>query len=448
MSNDGEMNSTVDTTVNATKKKSFLPICVVLLVAIVIGIGGFYYYFGTPKKIVTTVINDAYANYDKMINEGMDLDLSKDSFKMTGNLVVDTNIPGFEKIKNDKLNYTLGMDPKNEKLEVGASLIEGKTTLVDVIAYVIEDKAYLSLGDDYKNLINMGSADLDFSELLNVENVSFSKDDINYIVEAYKDILIEAIDYDELEKSSDTIEIDGKDTKVTKLTYTLNKANLEKLIKNIIDGTLDNDKLLDKLAKLTDTDKKEIKDSLKDAKKEVNVEKGTKLELSIFTKGFSNSFAGLELKSDDVTMNVTKNEDATNFRIKAEGFDFDINVKEYSNEKIDMDLVVKAGGQKIKGSLVATDKEKNKNTHEGNFKLSVKYDEYKFSIDMDYKLEKNAKVADVNTKNAVTAEKASYDLEKVATKIMTRLQKSNIYSIIEGLSSLYAPSTTSYSYDY
>ena len=446
MSKIDETSSTNDFADIATKKKSFLPICVVILVAIVIGIGGFYYYFSTPKKIVTTVINDAYANYDKMINEGMDFNLGKDSFKLKGNLVIDTNVPGFEKLKNDKLNFTLGSDFKNEKLETDASLVEGKTTILDAMIYVINNKTYLSLGDDYKNLIDLGENE-GFAEAFDIKDVDFNKDDINYIVEAYKDILINAIDYSEIEKSSDKIEIDGKDTKVTKLTYKLNSKNLEKLSKNVIDGTLNNDKLLSTIAKLSEIDKKELKEELKDSKKDIKVDEDAKLTLNIYTKGFTNKFAGLDLKADEFEMNVVKNEDATNIKMEVEGFKVELNVKEYSTEKADIDFVVTAAGQKIKGSLVATSKNKDKDTNEGSFKFNVKYEDYKFNIDMNYTLEKNAKVADVDTKTAVTSEKAAKDLEKVETKIMTRIQKSNIYEIIEGLSSLYSPTAT-YNYNY
>ena len=110
MSNTDENITTIDSTETATKKKKVLPILAVVVVALCIGLGGFYYYNSTPKKIVSNVINKAYKNYDKIMNEGMDLDVTKDAFRVKGNLVVDTNIDGFENLKNDKIGFDLGLD--------------------------------------------------------------------------------------------------------------------------------------------------------------------------------------------------------------------------------------------------------------------------------------------------------------------------------------------------
>ena len=435
MSKFDKTNSTDDFADIATNKKSFLPICVVLLVVIAIGVGGFYYYFSTPKKIITSVINKAYENYEKLMDEGYDINPTKDTFKIDGNLVVDTNFPGFEKIKNDKINYTLGIDYKKHKVEAGANIIENKTSLINVITYIVNNKSYLSLGDDYKNLISMDEDEVDLDEVFSADYLNVDKDDINYLVKAYKDILIDSINEDKLEKSSDKIEVDGKTTNVTKITYKLNNKNLEELSKNITERTLDNDELLTKLAKVTNTDKSVIKDNLKEEKKNLNVPEKTNLTLNIYTKGFNNDFVGLDLKSDDFTMNIVENKDTTNVKINVEGFDITIDIKEYSAEKIDLDFVVKAAGQKIKGSLVVTDKKDNKDTHKGDIKLNINYADYKVNITTDYTLEKNAKVADVDTKKAVTAQKAQKDLEKVYSKIITRLEKSNLYGIIDSFSS-------------
>ena len=328
------------------------------------------------------------------------------------------------------------------------------------MAYLINDKLYLSLGDDYKDLIAMDNEEYEFDKFINLDgfdSAKFNKEDINFIVKAYKDILIDSIDSDDLEKSSDKIEVDGKETSVTKITYKLDSKRLEKLSKNIIEGTLNNDELLSKLAKMTDTDKKELKENLKESKKNISVPESTKLTLNIYTKGFANSFVGLDLKSDEFTMNIVENKDVTNIKLVAEGFEFNLDVKEYSSEKIDMSFVIKAGGEKVSGSFIVNDKEVNKNTHKGDMKIEVKYNDYKVSIKLDYTIEKAAKVADVNTKKAVSQDEAEDDMEEVMNKIQKRLEKSEIYEIIEGVSEMVIPTTTkantsynynTYDYDY
>ena len=435
-----------------TKKKSkALPICIVLIVALCICLGGFYFYFSTPKKIVSSVINKAYEKYDEMLNKDVDFDIAKDSIKVEGSLNFDTNVPGFDTIKDDVIKFNGGIDYKNKKAEGGLTLNEKNKTLAEVMAYLIDDNAYLTLGDDYKGLVNAGKTD--FDDVLNLEDsktTNINKDDINYIVKAYKDILIDSIDEKDLEKSSDTIKIDGKDTKVTKVSYKLNSKNLEKLSKNIIDKTLDDKELLKKLAEITDTDVDDIKEELKESKENLEIDNDDlKMTLDIYTKGFMNTFVGLNLKVDkDNYLNVVVNKDDTKVTIKVGSeTTFVATIKEYNDEKIDVDYDVKVSGTKVSGNLTVTAKETKKNHYEGSINFNVKYAGYNASVKMNYTMEIGAKIADINTSKAVDINKASYDLQVAETKILTRLKSSNLGTIINSLSGSFNDDDDDYIYD-
>lgn len=465
MSNDNEVSNNIETTTsvdtaqttidntvkNSNKKSKLIPFCVVLLVVLCLCAGGFYYYFSTPKKIVTSVINKAYGDYDEMVNNKASLDFTKEAFKIKGDLNIDTNIDGFENIKKDTFAYTVGLDYPNKKVEVGGSVVEGKTTLIDIMAYIIDKNMYVSLKDDYKNLISIDSSEYDFDELFDLEqleNLDISKDDINYIVKAYKDILINAIDEEDLEKSNDTLEIDGKDTKVTKISYKINQKNSEKLVKNIIDGALKDEKLLKIFSKLSDTDVKDIKDALKDAKNEIDIPSDLKMTLNIYTKGFNNKFVGLDLKIEDSTINVVVNKESTKIKANIEGVNITLDVKEYSENEVNVDYKIKTAGQTVEGNLTVTEKETQKNNYEGSFSFDIKYDTYKLAIKANYSLEVGTSIADINTNKAVNLEDASDDLEDVMERIEKRLEKSELYNSIENMVTSISSLTGSSSYDY
>ncbi|MBE6161116.1 MAG: hypothetical protein E7158_02705 [Firmicutes bacterium] len=444
------------TPLEAKKKSKALPICIVLIVALCICLGGFYFYFSTPKKIVSNVINKAYEKYDEIANKDVKFDIAKDSVKVEGNLNFDTNIPGFDTIKNDVIKFTGGIDYKNKKAEGGLSLDEKNKTLADIMAYVIDGNAYMTLGDDYKGLVNVGKSD--FEDVLNLEDLEktkIDKDDINYVVKAYKDILIDSIDKKDLEKSSDTIKIDGKDTKVTKISYKVNKKNLEKLSKNIIDKTLSDKELLKKLAKITDTDVEDIKDSLKEAKDDLEIEdEDLNMTLNIYTKGFMNDFVGLDLKIDkDNSLNVVVNKDNTKVTIKAGNeMTFVATIKEYNDEKIDIDYNVKVATTTVSGNLTITAKETKKDHYKGSLNFTVKYAGFNASVKMDYTMEIGAKIADINTSKAVDQNKAYYDLQIASNKILNRLQSSNIGTIISSFADSFEEEDddddySSYNYD-
>ena len=454
LNNETTPNTTFDDTVKKPKKnKKLIIIILVALVVLCLGFGGFIFYNGRPKRIVSNVINKLYKDYDKAMNNTLDFDPLKDSYKMEGTLTVDTNIDGFEDLNKEKVGFTLGMDYPNNKIEAGASLTEESKTIVDAMIYIIKDTMYATLGDDYKNAIKLGSDDeisevFDISEL---ENINISKDDINYIVKAYKNILIDSIDEKDLKKSTDTIEVDGKDVKVNKVTYKINDKNLEKLTKKMIDGMLDDKELLKKLSNIADIDVDDLKDELKEAKKDIEIDEDINMSLNFYTKGVLNTYVGMEFKGEGFSIKSTKiDDDKTDIEIEIESLlTAEINVKESSDEKFDADFKIKAAGETISGSITTTSKETKKDNYKGTFAFSIKYNDYKFKLDMDYTLELNANIADIDTKNAVEYSENDEELNKAINDIADRLQKSNIYSIIEGLSDMYNDTfNNTYDYDY
>ena len=442
-----ETISTVDTaSSNAPKKNKLIPVIVVALVALIILAGGFYYYFSKPSKIVTNIINTAYENFSDMIDKDVDFDIKKDSMLLTGNLTIDTSIDGLEDLKKDNVGYRIGLDYKNKKMEVGASLKENKKSIVDAILYVIDDEAFVSLKDDYKDIIKIDDADFDFSDAFEItDEMEVSNEDIDYIAKEFKDILIDSMDMDKLEKSSDTIEIDGKDVKVNKITYDLDKDNVKDLMENFIDNTLENKDLLKKLSKLSDTDVDEIKDSLKDAKEDNEYEDMG--ELNIYTKGILNKVVKIELESDGTKFGVNFNKDNNEIYAKDEDVNMTFTINEYSEEEVNVDYLIKVQDEKIKGNITFTAKEIKDNKYEGKFSFDFKYGEYDFKVSTDYKLEIGAKVANIKTKDAVDySDLDASEVNEITENITEKLEDTSLYDMLEDI--LASRPTTDYDYDY
>lgn len=262
-----ELNNNMSSFEENKKNNKILPICLIIIAVICLGLGSIIYYLSSPKKIVFSVINKSYEKYDKLVNNTIDFDITKDSIKVNGNLNIDTNISGFEDINQDVIKYSSGIDYKNKKVEGGISLNENNVTLAEVMAYLVDDTLYMSLGDDYKDLINMGNSN--FNKIIDLDdlNNNYTKDDINYVVKAYKDILIDSINSKDLTKGTDTISIDGKDVKVNKVTYIIDSKVLKELNNNITDKVLNNKELLNRLAKISGEKVDDIKESLTDSKR-------------------------------------------------------------------------------------------------------------------------------------------------------------------------------------
>lgn len=430
-----EENVSTTETTNITPKKGnkIIPIVAVVLVVIALFAGGFYYYFNKTDKIVTNIINKAFNEINDSIDKIEKFDYNNDTALVNGSLKIDTNIDGLEDLKNEKFDYTFGMDYKNKKLELGAALTESDKKIIDALLYFVNDKAYISLKDDYKKIINIDNEDFDFDKIFKIEDININKDDLKFVSKEFKNILIDSIEMKKLNKSNSTIKLNGKSTKVTKISYNLNDDNTKKLVENIIDNILDNDELLKKLSKISDTSVSDIEETLEDAKSE-DIEGIGKLNL--YTKGFTNEFAKLELISNDSKFGIINNDDNTVLYAKDNETNFEISINENTDNKLSIDYEFKENNAKVDGTIKISNKEINKKENEGSIELTVNYDKYKVAIDLDYNSKIGAKIADFDeSKSVKLSEMTSTDLNDLYTKIMNKLNNSNMADIINDVSS-------------
>jgi len=429
-----EENVSIPETNNITSKKGnkIIPIAAVVLVVVALFAGGFYYYFNRTDKIVTNVINKAFNKINDSIDEIENFDYNKDTALVNGSLKIDTNIDGLEDLKNEKFDYTFGMDYKNRKLELGAALTENETKIIDALLYFINDKAYVSLKDDYKKIINIDDEIFNFDDIFKIENVNFDKDDLNYITKEFKKILIDSIEMKKLTKSSSNIKLNGKSTKVTKISYNLNEKNTKKFIENIIDNILDNDELIKKLSKISDMSVSNIEDTLKDAKNEDIEAIGT---LNLYTKGFTNEFAKLELINNNAEFGIINNNDNTVIYVKDNDANLEITVNENTKNKLSIDYLYKESNAKVDGTIKITNKEISESKNEGSIELSVNYDKYKVNLELDYKSEIGASIANFDETNTVKlSEMTPTEIDNLYAKLFNKLIKSNMYEIIKNIS--------------
>lgn len=429
-----EENVSITETNNITSKKGnkIIPIVAVVLVVVALFAGGFYYYFNKTDKIVTNVINKAFNKINDSIDEIENFDYNKDTALVNGSLKIDTNIDGLEDLKNEKFDYTFGMDYKNRKLELGAALTENETKIIDALLYFINDKAYVSLKDDYKKIINIDDEIFNFDDIFKIENVNFNKDDLNYITKEFKKILIDSIEMNKLTKSSSNIKLNGKSTKVTKISYNLNEKNTKKFIENIIDNILDNDELIKKLSKISDMSVSNIEDTLKDAKNEDIEAIGT---LNLYTKGFTNEFAKLELINNNAEFGIINNNDNTVIYVKDNDAKLEITVNENTKNKLSIDYLYKESNAKVDGTIKITNKEISESKNEGSIELSVNYDKYKVNLELDYKSEIGASIANFDETNTVKlSEMTPTEIDNLYAKLFNKLIKSNMYEIIKNIS--------------
>ncbi len=418
---------------NETKRKkhSILPIILILL--IILGIGGFiaYKYFFTPSnKVVIGIINGTYDKLENVIDKSQAIDFENNSITVIGDLVLDTNIEGLEDLKNIKFNYKSGIDYKNKKMEFGGSISENNVNLINVIMYMLDNNAYISFIDDYDGLLKIDTTEKNLDELMAIEKTKFTKEDIKFILESYKNILIESLDMNDFKKSQANIIVDGQETNVSKYTYDLNNENIEKLSSKIIDKSLQNQELLATLAKISEKTVEEIKSELEQSKFTPET-KALNFTINFYTKGVTNDFVGVDILNETIgNVEVRINKNSTIIDLKNNNETLATYIIK-SNSKEDITIEFESFQEKKSGSINLTSKEIDSNNYEGTIKFNYNFNGQTFTASSNYTMKIGNEIANIDVTGAKPMEELTEE-EQAALyeKIMPRIENSKLYSFI------------------
>ena len=432
------------------KKHSKLPIILILL--ILLGVGAFCAYkflFNKPDKVVKGLINKAYDKFESPLKETRKIEGAGESVLVTTDLSINTNIAGLEDLNNIKLNLITGTDYSNKKIEFGASLIEDNTNIIDLFMYILNKDAYMVLKDIYSNPIKINTEDIELEEIL---KNNISAEDAELVAKEFKNVLIESLDMNDFKKSTDTITLDDKDTKVNKISYILDDAKAKKLVNNIIDNTLKNDKLVNKLAEMINEDVDTFKQDLQDSKIESDdILNGNTIKFEIYTKGLTDEFVGIDIElPENSNIKARKNSDNTTISSNISGSSIILTIKEESKDKSTVDMKITVAGQEITGTATIENKEIDEKNSESKITMSISFQEQTVGLTLNMKQQIGANIADVDITNAKAMEEMTEEeMTMIEQKIMEKLMNSKLYNLIETqMQSTLGAMEEDYSYDY
>lgn len=433
-------------------------ILVLLLVAAVGGVMAYKYFTTNPTDIVKMVLNRAYDDFSKSLkeldNSGSEIDFLNEGIKVTGDLkFVDDKYKDMDK---ESINFDLGLDYKNKMAEVGVGLLKDNLTLADISMYYQNDMAYLKSDTMFDNVYNQG--EYKFNELFNFTELEdllsgepIDTDDIDFVVREFKDALLNSLDEKAMSLSKGDLTVGGKNIKVDKITYNIDKETFRDLKKALAQNVLDNEKLVDKLAKMTGIEEKDIRDSFEELKKDSSEDDITG-EFAIYTTGLQHKLVKVELADDEGTLYLTEFDKTTEI-VYDDGTDSfsliireenDANVVEANmsddkiaefvirsdNDSVDVDYEISFPGVEAQGSLKITYDEKNKKKMnaeiEFNIDGSIDSQSFNYDIELRYTVEGGVTLDKIDSKSALTDFTES-DSEKMLDKL-EGLEDSQIFS--------------------
>lgn len=455
------------------KKKKWIVGVVAAVIALILVIGGIGYKVisNNPTNILKDSINNAYKDFKDELKEydkkKKDFDITKDSLKINGDIELTGDM--FKDIQDDKISFTAGIDYANKLLEGEATLKEDGKDLLNATVFTKDNKMYLKSNNLFDNTYELD--DFDFDSEFNLEELeeamkevnNVSTDDIDYLVKEFKDALIKSLNKDEMTKEKEEIEINDLSVKTTKISYNIDKSSTKELMTSLSDILTENDEFLSKLAKLTDTEKSDIKDALKELKDSDNYEDMPKGELNVYTTGVTNKVVKVELKLDTVTVSYSDYKDNIYLLVSEKQSDMkleviaktekkvtDVEVKfnkqkiatltvrQFDEEGIDLDYDINVEDEiKAKGTIKITCKEKSSTEYEGIMEFSINAEidgeEIDFGVKMNYTIKTKEKIADYDTSKAIESDDITEEDSKKLESALEDLENSKIFSFIEDM---------------
>lgn len=437
----------------------------------------------SPKVMFKKSINNVY----KQLNESIDeceriyeiYDFEKKALIFDGDLKVDTNIAEInDDLKGIKLaDYTvggkLGLDLNKEQMDMSA-FIKGDSETIDLRALVKDNNIYVKTNLYDKVLKGEDDgATAEFKDLKEQldkfhKEYEMEAENYDYVIEAFKDALIESLDKEQMSKENDKIKVLGDKINVTKYTYKLDNGALKDLLKDIVKNLEDDKEFTKKLSKMLNTSEEDIEEALnsfKDSVKDINMPKD--IEVNIYTKGLFNKGVGLsinygkeeyfhyyiddgniELVADNHEESYGKSVTKIEAKKDGKGYDVTVNyndeevaklkVKEYSSEKIDVDYSFlyeessypvtpqdeetkdDKAAESVTGNLYLTSKEE-KESVSGEYKFRVEYDGEYLEVQGNYGLAAKDELESMDVSGAVDANSLGEAEEQVLLDKLTEI---------------------------
>ena len=403
--------------VNKSRKWKFL-ICS-LLIIIAVGVGlyvGFNKLTSNPMLVYKMALNNFYnevkEDFKNVKPQEFFIDALNEPFTINLNTKIATNQTELKLLENIKYDINIGFDYPKKQAMASLSLSDSNDPIIKVLGAIMNDSVYVKSDEIFDKVIKIGEYDV-------FDNLKEYSDDLDYsykgninedIVEATKEIkniLIDSLDSKNFKISNAKIKVDNKNVKVKKVTYTLNKTDLENTLKDILTKVSDNSSILDVLA---NTWNKVVKMDLF-----IDNEK-----LMVYEK--ENDDDKITIEMEDQTLEIIGNDKESTITLKEFGEDVLKIIVDGDAQSLDIVFDYETTYLELKLDNMVN----NENKSSQDFELSLSDSEENVKIDLEGSLSiLKGEIEVVDTSNSILCTDIS---EKDMAKMSDNLNK-----LIEGL---------------
>lgn len=325
--NENELELETLTSSEQNKKSKTKFIIGGLLIVIAIGIGLYFGYKrlnNDPVSIYKDSINSVYKSLNSMLKDykenAMDLDASKEPFKIKLNAKLDSNIPELDNFTNLNYKIGLGIDYSKELMNLEFGVKDKNETIMDAILAYTNESIYLKCNELFSKVIKVSEENI-FEDAttgftINGNAAKFDYDNYELILKEMKTILIDSLDKDKFKTEDSKITISNKEYKGKKVSYILDEKNMERTINFIKEQILSNAKLKNALIESLGISESDLETSLKE---KTDLSNTAKIVIVLYTDNLNNVIAGELLSDDTKVLSFDCVNKEFNFIMEAEG---------------------------------------------------------------------------------------------------------------------------------
>ncbi len=249
------------------KKKKGKVVLIILLLLIAGSIGLYFGYQklnSNPLSIYKKAINTTYELLDGYLKDNLEtkfqLNPYEESFSLNTNFSVETSIEDLKKLNDYNYGFNIGIDYKNNILNLNANIKEENEQIIGLLALLKNNSLYLASDELFSKVVKIDSFnyELDQEEINELQNYKIEYEYIHTVLTKLKNILINSLDEEKFDMSNETIEIDGKEIESKKISYILDKENLERTYNYFKDQITNDEELINAISEITNLSKDEI----------------------------------------------------------------------------------------------------------------------------------------------------------------------------------------------
>ena len=445
------------------KIKPSIVIIIALLLITIGGLVGYMVYVNNPVNLYKGIIKQGYKKFDNITNDIFDstiFDIKEDSIHMNGSLKLNSSTEEFKEYTKYNYDYDFGLDVKNKKLNLKASISEDSKKILTGIVYLLNKTMYLESTQIYDKVL-YSKIDDDFFEVFSEENeLPLTHEEIDKMAKKVSNYLINGLSKNHFEKEKDTIYVNGQKVNVTKVIYPINQDNLYELVDSIIKDIKNDDEFIELLAKLTDTNKSEIKDELDDVDiQKSDFEMAEEVEFYLYIKGMFSKIIGFGLEAEDEIISYAKVKNISEMSIQTEDIELIAKTKDNAtkgnlkiedeemitftleneeknnNHKLKLSLTIKAEDEKLNLDLASTTTKKGDKQINSSISFNIKTTEYGEEIDFGAKITNNieigSKINELDTNKAIDINSLTEEqISEIETNFEKIIEDTTFYDLI------------------